>query len=160
MLIDADELPDDLIDFLSLTGKLVTPEEAKRRIILRSIDPCKNPGASFEFERREDNPFYLSLDVPPPNADVDLVNCRRISQLDAVAVKNILDRPNSTTAEIISAYKNILGWLAFWACRYPDQLWQERFQFQLSERRAGLAELKTQASLRIRLDMLKELEAM
>jgi hypothetical protein len=32
-VIDVDVLPDDLVDFLDLTGKLLTPEEAMRKAI-------------------------------------------------------------------------------------------------------------------------------
>jgi hypothetical protein len=160
MLIDADDLEDDLIDFLQLTGKLLTPEEAMRKAILRSIDPCKNPGARFEFEVREDNPFYLSLEVPPPNADVDLVMCWKIAQLDGLAASKILDRDNSTTAEIVSAYRNVLGWLDFWSYRFPDKAWRERFAIQLDERRAKLNELKLEAKYRLRFDIEEELKAL
>jgi hypothetical protein len=159
MLIDLDDLDTDLAEFLSLTGKLLTPEEAVRKAILRSIDPLKKPGCRFEFEARPNDEFYLSIETPPCNADVDLVVAWNVSQQDAIASSKILDRNNSTTSEIIGALRNTIGWLQFWSCRFPDQLWRERFQLLLSERRTGLEALKLKARYQIRPDIERELEA-
>ena len=159
MLIDLDDLDTDLAEFLALTGKLLTPEEAMRKAILRSIDPLKKLGARFEFEARPNDEFYLSLETPPCDAEVDLVVAWKVSQLDAIASSKILDRNNSTTSEIISALRNLIGWLEFWSVRYPDSLWRERFALQLSERRAGLQQLKLKARYQIRPDIERELEA-
>jgi hypothetical protein len=155
--IDLDELDDDLAEFIIMISK--PKEAAMREIIVRSIDPLQNVGLCFEFEPRPDDEFYLSLEVPPPDADVDIIICWKIAQLDALAASRILDRPYSSIEDIVVVYRNLISWLAFWEQRFPSKAWRERFSLQLADRRAGLAALKHKAKYQIRPDIVEELEA-
>ena len=59
----------------------------------------------------------------------------------------------------MNCLRNTIQWLEFCACRWPDPFQRSVFEAQLRQRRAGLEELKLEASLRFRLGMLEELKA-
>ena len=156
--IDCDGLDPDVLELLSISGKLRTREELMRKLVLDAIDPAIPLGPQFEFEGRPDDPMYLSLEVPDSNAQVDLAQAWTIAQLDAQAASLVLNRDNSLAATI-RVYSNQLRWLAFWAWRFPNDLWRRKFEAELIERQAGLNELRMKAQLRLRLDVIEELKA-
>jgi hypothetical protein len=155
--IDLDDLDEDLAEFLLMVAK--PREQIMRETIIRAIDPLQEVGLCFEFEPRPDDECYLSLEVPPPNADVDIVYCWKIAQLDAEACSLILDRDNSTIEDIVLVYGNLIRWLEFWELRFPSKKWRESFSVQLAQRKSRLAMLKHKAKYQIRPDIEEELKA-
>jgi hypothetical protein len=153
------DLDEDVMELLLVSGKLKTPEQIIRQFVLDAIDPIDATGPTFIWEVRPDNPMYISLEVPDRYAKVDLARAVKISKLDASACALVLERDHSTEATL-RVYRNTLDWLRFLSVRHPNELCREEFSQQLEIRKAGLAELKTKASLRFRFDVLDELKTM
>ena len=153
------ELDPDVIELLKVSGKLRSRDQIMRKLVLDAIDPAIPMGREFEFEPRPHNdPMYLSLEVPDSGAQVDLAHAWTIAQLDAQASARILDRDDSLAATV-RVYINQLRWLAFWAWRFPNEVWRQKFETQLMERQAGLNELRLKAQLTFRFDVLDKLKS-
>ena len=153
------ELDPDVIELLEVSGKLRTKEQIVREIVLEAIDPINAFGPEFIFESRpNDDPMYLSLEVPDFGDQVDLAHAWTIAQLDAKAAALILDRDNSLAATL-RVLRNQHQWFAFWASRFPHDGWRQRFATQLAERQEALEALKMKAGCHFRLEVLNELKA-
>jgi hypothetical protein len=158
--IDLDELDGDLAELLLVSNKVRTREQLMRRAVLDWIDPIIPSGAEFEFEDRpEGDEMWISLEVPDSGATVDLARAWRVAQADAKACALVLERDHSLEATL-RVYRNGLDWLRFWSCRHPNDGWRLRFERQLWERKAGLEELKAEAGMRFRFEVLDELKTM
>jgi hypothetical protein len=101
--------------------------------------------------------MYISLDVPESGATVDLAVAWRVAQADVRACSSVLQRDHSFDATL-RVYKNSLDWLRFWSFRHPNDGWRLRFERQLADRKAGLEQLKEDAGMRFRFEMLEELK--
>jgi hypothetical protein len=161
--IDFDDLDLDVIEFLEMSGKLRTREQLMRKFVLDVVDPVIALGDPFIFEQREDRDDYISPEVPGSDAQVDLAVAGRVAELDARACSIVLERDNSFDATFL-VYKNTLGWLVFWSHRHPNERWRKRFAEQLEERKEGLEELKTKATVgsvgRVEIDSLRRSECL
>jgi hypothetical protein len=151
-------LDDDVEELLRVSGKLRTEEQLMRKALLDAIDPVMPLGPEFEFEARPDEEGWISLEVPDSGSRVDLAIAWRVAQLDARACRLVLERDHSPEATL-RVYRNTVDWLRFWSWRHPNDQWREQFERQLSERRAGLQELKERAKYQFRPDIVEELEA-
>jgi hypothetical protein len=151
------ELDPDLEELLLVSGRVMTEEQMKRKIILRALDPMIPSGLPFEFEDRpEDDPTYLSLEVPEIGADVDLAVAWQYAQQDAAAGALILEQDNSLAATI-RVYKSCLDWLAFWSHRHPNAVARDQFGRQLEQRRENLRQLKHKAKYELKFGMTEAL---
>jgi hypothetical protein len=159
-VIEIDEIDDDVLELLMISGKVKTEAEMMRKAMLDAIDPVNARGPEFEFETRPDgDEMWISLEVPESGATVDLAVAWTVAQLDARACALVLERDGSVEATL-RVYRNTLGWLRFWAWRHPNNKYRAMFEAQLEERKAGLAELKRRAGMRFQFEILDELKTM
>src|SRR5215471_3034549 len=115
MQIDLNDLDDDVIELLKVSGRLRTKEALMRELVLDAIDPIVAQGAVFRFEQRPiEDEMYLSLEVPGGGDRVDLAECWKVARLDAEAAARVLDRDDSLAATL-RVYANQYRWLAFWS---------------------------------------------
>jgi hypothetical protein len=156
--IDLDELDEDVVELLLVSGKLRTREQLMRKAISDALDPIIALGNEFEFEQRPDDELYISLEVPDRNSVVDLALAWRIALLDARACALVLDRDHSLAATI-RVYKNVVDWLAFWAVRHPNDRWRAEFGANLAVRRLVVQQFQRRAAVRSKFAMLGELSA-
>jgi hypothetical protein len=153
------KLDEDVEALLLVSGRLRTPEQVIREFVLDAIDPIEATGPTFVWEIRPDNPMYISLEVPDPFAKCDIAEAYAIAKLDAESCSRVLERDHSVEATL-RVYRNTIEWLRFLSVRHPNELCRLEFAEQLQDRRARLEELKLEASLRYRFDVLDELKTM
>jgi hypothetical protein len=145
-----DDLDDDVKSLLSISD--VWEQPTMRDIILDAVDPLIALGPSFSFDDRE------PLSVPHPCAQVDLARAWEAAQGDARACRDLLEEDGSLGAAL-TVYRNTLGWLRFWALRFPNEMWREGFERQLEVRERGLRRLKDKAKFRFELEVVQALES-
>jgi hypothetical protein len=150
--VEWDRLDDDLKSLLVVSD--VWEQQMARDIILSAIDPIPMTalGPSFSFEDRE--PIG---GVPHPCAQVDLGKAWEAARIDAETCRDLLNEDNSIEAALI-VYRNTIGWLRFWALRFPNERWRDQFERQLEVREKGLRRLKGKAKLKFEIEMMQVLE--
>ncbi len=93
--------------------------------------PMAARGAAFCFGPRRslagDDFLSINARVPPPNAEVDLVDAMREYASDIKAAKLALAGPPMLLAELREVVSNGLAWCMFWAIRHPDPALRLRF---------------------------------
>jgi hypothetical protein len=147
-----DDLDEDVQALLGLSD--VWEQPMARDLILNALDPIPTTalGPTFDFEDRE--PIGA---VPHPCAQVDLAEAWAEAQIDARACRDLLEEDDSFHAALV-VYRNTIGWLRFWALRFPNERWRDQFERQLEVRGKGLRRLKGKAKRKFDIEMMQVLE--
>jgi hypothetical protein len=109
---------------LGLTGREVYP--MLQRILVEGLDPIDADGAEFELGG--------FLEVPRPNAKVDVIEARKATERDIKTCQMLLEG-EVDRAELV--LRNSIEWCRFWAERAPTAELREAFEKSLRRLETG-----------------------
>jgi hypothetical protein len=115
----------DPLEVWKMVGKLLNAE----------FDPVADPGGDlFRWDdwAPRDDPFFLSVDVPEPDAVVDVLEAWERAKLDARRCARALVEGREGDGKVsermaVTVFVNSLKWSKFWARRHPDAEWRRKF---------------------------------